>query len=583
MVLPVVAVTAAMTLSSVTSIVPRLSFLGSYNRLQGLYTWLAYVVLFVALVATLRHREQLDRLFWALILPSLPVGLYGIVQKFGLDPMPWLGDVTRRVASTMGNSIFVSAYLIMAVPLTAVGLLAALRALDRDESHAAVLRVSGYLVLLTVQVMAVVFAQSRGPMLGLLGGAFFLLLVVAAQRGRRAAGAILGLGAAIAGFLIVFNLPQSPLAPLREAPYLGRMGRVFETDRSTGRVRVLIWQGAVQLVQADPLRTLVGYGPESMHVAYNPHYPPDLAHYESRNASPDRSHNETLDVLVQTGVLGLLASLYLFTALFYYGLKWLGLIAQPGQRTLFFGLWFGGGLIATVGFYLWTHSATFLGVAFPAGLVAGLLLFVSLRVLGGWQPGNEPNRLLLAALVAALLAHYIEIHFGIAIAATRTLFFVMLGTMVALGTYFAGPQAATGELAATPSATTVDREQRSRAPTGRERRRKRPANSQEAGSIDWLAPGFISLAMTITLVYDLLVVTQAQRSGFWFVLAWILCLCWAIASLILVTDNLAKHPGARRRFGSYLWLSVGGTAIYGLLHLFALWGGSSAGGGPGVS
>ncbi len=53
------------------------------------------------------------------------------------------------------------------------------------------------------------------------------------------------------------------------------------------------------------LRPLIGYGPESMYVAYNRFYPPELTQVEKRNASPDRSHNETWDSLVITGVLGL--------------------------------------------------------------------------------------------------------------------------------------------------------------------------------------------------------------------------------------------------------------------------------------
>src|SRR5690606_17951074 len=47
-----------------------------------------------------------------------PVSLYGLLQHYRLDPLPWGGDTTFRVASTMGNPIFVAAYLIMVVPLT---------------------------------------------------------------------------------------------------------------------------------------------------------------------------------------------------------------------------------------------------------------------------------------------------------------------------------------------------------------------------------------------------------------------------------------------------------------------------------
>ena len=80
------------------------------------------------------------------------------------------------------------------------------------------------------------------------------------------------------------------------------------------------------------LRPLVGYGPEAMWVAFNRFYPPELAYHESRNASPDRSHNETFDSLVITGALGFVAYMALFISLFYYSLKWLGLIRSSRQR-----------------------------------------------------------------------------------------------------------------------------------------------------------------------------------------------------------------------------------------------------------
>ena len=45
-----------------TSVVPATSFWGSYQRLQGTYTNLSYIVLAAMIVLTLRRREQLDRL-----------------------------------------------------------------------------------------------------------------------------------------------------------------------------------------------------------------------------------------------------------------------------------------------------------------------------------------------------------------------------------------------------------------------------------------------------------------------------------------------------------------------------------------
>jgi hypothetical protein len=43
------------------------------------------------------------------------------------------------------------------------------------------------------------------------------------------------------------------------------------------------------------------------------------------------------------------------------------------------------------------------------------------------------NRLLMIALVSGVLAHFVEIHFGIAIASTRTHFFVYVALMFLVG------------------------------------------------------------------------------------------------------------------------------------------------------
>jgi O-antigen ligase len=59
---------------------------------------------------------------------------------------------------------------------------------------------------------------------------------------------------------------------------------------------------------------------------------------EKRNASPDRSHNETLDAMVITGGLGLIVYIVLFASVIYYGLKWLELINSKKQAQLFFAI-----------------------------------------------------------------------------------------------------------------------------------------------------------------------------------------------------------------------------------------------------
>jgi hypothetical protein len=482
---PVLVYALVFIFTTLTSVVPGVSFWGSYQRLQGTYTNLSYIALAAMIVLNLRRREQLDRLIIVMVLASLVAVGYGLVQERQLDPLPWKGDVVTRVASTMGNSIFVAAYLIMVLPYALYRAIVALHeargtAADRAGNGAdwgwalgytlvvigslmvifgaikfgAVVRTSdlrywwiypgalfvalglfilptlrlhsserismamlwpgiltvvylllvgfsyaigqgqgqqvipqpgrggldwpiwmvggvvavvaayvlfymlprrpeapsrtslflqgvGMLLIAALILITIFFTQSRGPWLG--GGVglfvFFTLLLIQAWRRARVAQspraalwrnlliAEVALALGLGGFLVVFNLSDAPFfVQLRDVPYVGRLGRLLETESGTGLVRRLIWLGddkaggTVALITADPLRTAIGWGPESMFVAYNRFYPPSLANIEARGASPDRSHEAYLDELVTKGALGLIS--FLFVLLSFFALAW---------------------------------------------------------------------------------------------------------------------------------------------------------------------------------------------------------------------------------------------------------------------
>ncbi len=482
LVVPTILLVASYLLSTILSIAPQISLWGSYMRLQGTYTTYSYIVIFFLMLGTLRQREQLDRLCSTVILTSLPISLYGILQHLNLDSLPWSGEVTLRVASNMGNSIFVAAYLIMAVPLTLARLVDSFSTLLKEQegtiSHALV--AGCYTFVMTVQLVCIFFTQSRGPWLGLLGGLYVFMLValISLRRslsdqspvntrdvGRAVAFAIgsipVGIvpayiGAVVArrgwrwlwlswfihilllgAFLLLLNVPNSPVSSLRELPYVGRLGRVFELEAGTGKVRALIWEGAVELITANPVRALIGYGPETMHVAYNPYYPPDLAYYEARNASPDRSHNETFDALVIGGVVGFVAYMLVFSSIFYFGLKWLGFMQTPKQRNLFLALAIAGAILGVLVPRVIEGTYKLAGVGLPFGFIVGLALYLVIAAAFFYnkeQPAMDTTRqLLLIGLLSAVVAHFIEIHFGIAIASTRVHFWVYAALFVLLG------------------------------------------------------------------------------------------------------------------------------------------------------
>lgn len=452
--LPVALMALSYIISTIFSVTPATSLWGSYQRLQGTYTTFSYIVIFATIAGNLRRRAQVERLITAAVIASLPVSLYGVLQRYRLDPIPWGGDVSARIAANMGNPIFVAAYLIMAFPLTLLRIVESFESLVKDDERLGpnFLRATAYVFIGALEMIAIFLSGSRGPWLGLAVSLVIVglgLSLIWKKRWMTVSGVVLALLAAV--FLVVLNIPNGPLESMRQVPGIGRLGQLLDAESRTGRVRTLIWQGAAELVQPhaplhfpdgstdrfNVLRPLIGYGPESMYVAYSPFYPPELTQVEKRNATPDRSHNETWDSLVITGVFGLLAYLFLFGSVIYYGLKWLGLIPGRGERSLFLALFVFGGLVSAVGFVLW-RGVNYFGVALPFGMVIGVMLYLLWAALFGRYEAprtavERARAYTLLALLAVVAGHWVEINFGIAIVSTRTDFWTFAALILVVG------------------------------------------------------------------------------------------------------------------------------------------------------
>jgi len=597
LVIPVLLLAGTYLISTIFSIHPWVSLFGSYQRLQGTYTAFSYLVIFGAIAANMRYRPQIDRLVSALIITSLPISLYGILQRYQIDPVPWAGDTTSRVASNMGNAIFVAAYLIMANPFTLIRIVESFRAILSVQKGVGiqVARATVYVFIAALQVIALYLSQSRGPWLGWLAGLFFAFILLTLQyQKRKLLLSVIGIGLVLGVFLLLLNIPNGPLQSLRNHPYLGRIGHLAEASSDTGRVRVLIWEGSAELYAPhEPLefpdgrkdtfnflRPLIGYGPETMYVAFNRFYPPELGTLEKRNASPDRSHNETWDSLVTMGLLGLVTYLLLFGSVFYYGLKWLGLIANPRQRSLFLGFFLVGGAVGGIGFSIW-RGIGYLGIGLPFGVIIGMIAYLTLDALIGVTDEVDSSRgselpLYIIAPLAAIVAHFVETNFGIAIAATRTLFWSSAGLMFVAG--YVMPRITQGEPAAIQEPQSVSRRKTSR----------RKTRSSEGISIldnqsSWVRIGlvavlilgiilatlgyeFISNSRNESAVMTILVksLTQlANRGGAYSpgVLALVLT-TWLAGAIILIQGSAVEEiPNWLRAFG----LALVGSLVLGLL------------------
>ena len=613
LVLPTLFTVVVYLTSTALSVTPWVSLFGSYGRLQGTCTTFSYILIFLMILQGMCTRAQLHRLVTVIIVNSLPVALYGLIQRHGLNPLSGSMKWGKRVAGSMGNPIFLAAYLVMVFPLTLGRIVESLRAIStaraREKNEQAntanILRTIGYVFIAAAQLIATWYTESRGPLLALVVGLFFffLLLALTWRSKKGAVVVIITLTALVVGSIVLINVPKSPLQSLQSTPWLGRLGDMFAFGR------ILHWQGMVDLVlphepiqypdgHSDPLnfiRPLVGYGPESVRATYSRFRPSMHWRYEA-GVMVDRAHNETFDALATTGLLGLIAYLFLFLSVFYYGLIRLGLLEEKGQRVQLLGLVLVCSL-ASVAFSWWQVGPHFFGVALAMGIVAGLAIYVgtvalvfAIRMLTLGEstlPPPHPHYLLILSLLTAIVCHFVEINFGIAVTATRTIFWACAGLFVVAGLDLRANQRGEG--------------------TGRRRQKRRqkrvapsPPSETERTLPGWLWPtlgnavvgGFIlgTLAFSFVInqeklngvghiLWQALTILAAQEGRTSYGILMIVLLTWLVTGLVFLSEMARRGTFKARpsdwRPASLLYLAVSlglGCAFALLLarHLAAL-------------
>ncbi len=452
LVVPVSIMALVYLISSAFSISPLTSLQGSYDRAQGLYSLMTYIFLFAVIAANLRRSEQVNRLIAVLAAASFVVDVYAFLQHFGLDSANWVEFSGERIISTIGHPIFAGAFLSLVVVLLPGQIILAIQSFQKNRAAGLpwLLQAGLYSLIALMNLLAIWYTVSRGPLIGLFFGLVFMgMSMLAYWKLRRVFYGFLAVAVTIAALIALLNLPNGPLNSLRDSPYVGPFGHILDSEGGTGRTRVLMWNGVSRLVQPhEPvrfpdrstdrwniLRPVVGYGPETLKLVFEDYYNIESFVLESRDLLTDHAHNEFWDLLAFYGVLGLLAEYALFLSLFFYALKWMGFIVTPADRNAYWGLALGGGMLGGIGIRL-LLGTEFLGLGLPFGLLAGPMGILIYRIFRPTPAQNHPSpwkMLTLIGLFTLILTHYVEILFGIPVSPTRTLFWIASALLLVVG------------------------------------------------------------------------------------------------------------------------------------------------------
>lgn len=300
---PLLAFIAVVSLATVFSVDPLWSVFGAPRRHEGLLSLTAYAIVCAGtLVAVTRDGFRL----WlsAVLAGGTLAGLYDIAQYFGIELI--VRDLTRvdwwRPFSTSGNPNFLGAYMVLMVPLAVVSLMTSRRGVT--------IVLSG--ISLATAGLAALCTYSRAAWLGMVIALLTMavLLAVALRAGRpRDTYRRLAASAVLLGVLTVtFFVPGGPMANRRadwSAADRARPGSAAADATGGLQGRMYLWRHVLRLWLARPI---LGYGPETFARVFPQGWDSERVRlFGNLPLVIDKAHNDTLDLAMSAGVLGVAA------------------------------------------------------------------------------------------------------------------------------------------------------------------------------------------------------------------------------------------------------------------------------------
>lgn len=242
-----------------------------------------------------REETWCHRILCALSLTGAAAGGLAVAQYFSVaGPLfPVFPGYAQRVYSVFGNQDLLGAYLALTLPLTI-----ALAWGRRSRSV--------FYLFLFVQGVALVLSGSRSAWLAAAAGMVAALAMAPPQSGKRA----------LMAFTCVALGVIAGAIPTGSEP-LERIQDSFGDSDTGGRIRLWVWAGTTRMILDHPV---LGVGPGNF-AYWSPSYlgavvsSPEGHRYLHNEIHTLHAHSEPLELLAETGVIGLLFLFWLMARL----------------------------------------------------------------------------------------------------------------------------------------------------------------------------------------------------------------------------------------------------------------------------
>lgn len=283
---------------------PIKAFWSNYERMEGWVTIVLLLLLFVVITSVMRGAKAWTRFFNASLVVSSFIALAAVIDflKSG-----------ARADVYLGNAAYLGGYLLIH---SFIALWFLWRWYEKREKTSPIYAQGLfwlYLCLFALNAIGVYSTETRGSLLGLLGGLGLSALIISILGKRRpyvrkaTTGVLVALVVIVGGFLIVQNTSF-----VQNNSTLKRFADIsFEED--TTKTRLIVWESALKGFSDRPI---FGWGQEGFSFVYNKYYNPEMYAAEPWY---DRTHNVVLDWLIAGGILGFLG----YLSLYFFALRYI--------------------------------------------------------------------------------------------------------------------------------------------------------------------------------------------------------------------------------------------------------------------
>ena len=285
------------TISTIVGVDPYRSFWDNHERMLGLFTIIHYVIYFFICSAVFRTWADWRRALQVFLFAGSIVMVIGLIQI--INPFYLLNNGSPRVASTLGNSIYVGGYGLF---LIFTSILLFLK--EQVKAYKWI-----YVMVVILSLGGVIASGSRGAVLGVLGGlvssiVIYLVFGKENRKGRMIAASILGIGVLLSAVLFV----NRESAFVAKVPVLSRL---LNTSIASimDSPRFVAWKIAYQGWKDYPV---FGWGPNNYFYAFNKNYDPSLLNHGYGETWFDNAHNIVMNTLTVQGLFGVISYIALF-------------------------------------------------------------------------------------------------------------------------------------------------------------------------------------------------------------------------------------------------------------------------------